>query len=160
MFNSILRASLAKGHINHSLFWTNLAPPSTGGGELEAGELKSAIERDFGSFEEFKKKFNAETAGIQGSGWGWLVGISFRLVVVFWLRKLKSINTILGPQQGPQKARDCHDPEPGPIAQYAPVAMQSQVYLDRLSIGHIPIIGVDIWEHAFYLQVGPIYVRL
>ncbi|KAJ7734977.1 Manganese/iron superoxide dismutase [Mycena metata] len=60
------------GHINHSLFWRNLAPASEGDGKLEDGLLKSAIERDFGSVEEFKKSFNAKTAGIQGSGWGWL----------------------------------------------------------------------------------------
>jgi superoxide dismutase len=34
--------------------------------------LKAALERDFGSVDEFKKKFNAVTASIQGSGWGWL----------------------------------------------------------------------------------------
>lgn len=34
--------------------------------------LKAALERDFGSVDEFKKKFNAATVGIQGSGWGWV----------------------------------------------------------------------------------------
>jgi superoxide dismutase len=34
--------------------------------------LKAALERDFGSVDAFKKQFNAVTAGIQGSGWGWL----------------------------------------------------------------------------------------
>ena len=61
------------GHINHSLFWKNLAPSSEGGGQLAEGPLKTAIIRDFGSVEEFKKTFNAKTAAIQGSGWGWLV---------------------------------------------------------------------------------------
>ena len=37
------------GHINHSLFWKNLAPQSQGGGELPAGALKEKIEADFGS---------------------------------------------------------------------------------------------------------------
>ncbi|KAF7366423.1 Superoxide dismutase [Mycena sanguinolenta] len=60
------------GHINHSLFWKNLAPAAHDGGKLSAGALKSAIERDFGSVEDFKKSFNAKTAAIQGSGWGWL----------------------------------------------------------------------------------------
>lgn len=46
------------------------------GGQLpEGSQLKKAIERDFGSVEEFKKKFNAATAAIQGSGWGWLVSL-------------------------------------------------------------------------------------
>jgi Fe-Mn family superoxide dismutase len=61
------------GHINHSLFWKNLAPANTDGGKLADGPLKKAIEGDFGSVEDFKKKFNATTAAIQGSGWGWLV---------------------------------------------------------------------------------------
>ena len=61
------------GHINHSLFWKNLAPSSEGGGQIQEGPLKTAIVRDFGSVEEFKKTFNAKTAAIQGSGWGWLV---------------------------------------------------------------------------------------
>jgi len=61
-----------KGHINHSLFWRNLAPAKQGGGELKDGKLKAALERDFGSVDAFKKQFNAATAGIQGSGWGWL----------------------------------------------------------------------------------------
>ncbi|KAH8831779.1 manganese superoxide dismutase [Flagelloscypha sp. PMI_526] len=60
------------GHINHSLFWENLAPSSGDGGKLADGPLKTAIERDFGSLNAFKKEFNARTAAIQGSGWGWL----------------------------------------------------------------------------------------
>ncbi|XP_072437193.1 superoxide dismutase [Mn], mitochondrial isoform X2 [Chiloscyllium punctatum] len=44
------------GHINHSIFWTNLSP--NGGGE-PAGELMEAIKRDFGSFEKFKEKMSA-----------------------------------------------------------------------------------------------------
>ena len=67
---SLTRASA--GHVNHSLFWQNLAPAKSGGGELSAGPLKDAIERDFGSLDELKSKFNAQLAGIQGSGWGWL----------------------------------------------------------------------------------------
>jgi Fe-Mn family superoxide dismutase len=44
-----------------------------GGGQLKEGsKLKAALERDFGSVDAFKKNFNAATAGIQGSGWGWL----------------------------------------------------------------------------------------
>jgi Fe-Mn family superoxide dismutase len=62
------------GHINHSLFWTNLAPSKAQGGKVVAGgQLEKAIERDFGSFDEFKKAMNAKTGAIQGSGWGWLV---------------------------------------------------------------------------------------
>lgn len=68
------------GHINHSLFWKNLAPPASetrgNGGVLKDGPLKTAILETFGSFDQFKKEFNTVTAGIQGSGWGWLVSIS------------------------------------------------------------------------------------
>jgi len=109
------------GHINHSLFWKNLAPVNSGGGKLEDGPLKTAIERDFGSIEEFKKNFNATTAAIQGSGWGWLGYNSTT-------KKLEIATT----------------------------ANQDPL------ISHTPIIGVDIWEHAFYLQyknVKPDYLN-
>merc|ERR1712144_153739 len=53
------------GHINHSLFWKNLAPTSQGGGQLDSGELRTAIDRDFGGLEEMKSKFNAALAGIR-----------------------------------------------------------------------------------------------
>jgi Fe-Mn family superoxide dismutase len=43
------------------------------GGILATGQLKGAIERTFGSIDKFKTDFNNATAGIQGSGWGWLV---------------------------------------------------------------------------------------
>lgn len=74
---------LTIGHINHSLFWKNLAPSAVEkkghGGELKAGPLKDAIEAKWGSLETLKKEFNAATAGIQGSGWGWLVRLSSSL---------------------------------------------------------------------------------
>ncbi|KAJ3521194.1 hypothetical protein NMY22_g12414 [Coprinellus aureogranulatus] len=95
------------GHINHSLFWKNLAPANEDGGKLNDGPLKKAIERDFGSVEEFKKQFNTTTAAIQGSGWGWL-GFNNKT------NKLEVVTT------------------------------QNQ---DPL-ISHVPIIGVDIWEHV------------
>ena len=60
------------GHINHSLFWTNMAPQSQGGGQLKDGPLKQAIERGFGDVEKFKNQFNSTAAAIQGSGWCWL----------------------------------------------------------------------------------------
>lgn len=99
------------GHINHSLFWKNLAPSNAQGGKLKDGKLKSALERDFGSVEGFKTKFNAATAAIQGSGWGWLGYNS----------STKKLEVVTTANQDPL-------------------------------ISHTPIIGVDIWEHAFYLQ--------
>lgn len=60
------------GHINHSLFWKNLAPVSEGGGSLQDGPLKQQIEKDFGSFDKFKSLFSTAASTIQGSGWAWL----------------------------------------------------------------------------------------
>ncbi|RDB28297.1 Superoxide dismutase [Mn], mitochondrial [Hypsizygus marmoreus] len=109
------------GHINHSLFWRNLAPANGEGGKLESGPLKDALERDFGSIEAFKKTFNAKTAAIQGSGWGWLG----------YNPATKKLEIVTTPNQDPL-------------------------------LSHAPIIGVDIWEHAFYLQyknVKPDYLN-
>ncbi|EZF26192.1 hypothetical protein H112_01628 [Trichophyton rubrum D6] len=61
------------GHVNHSLFWENLAPKNSGGGEPPSGALAKAIDESFGGLEPFQKTFNTALAGIQGSGWGWLV---------------------------------------------------------------------------------------
>jgi superoxide dismutase, Fe-Mn family len=109
------------GHINHSLFWKNLAPTSESGGKLSDGPLKSAIESDFGSVDAFKKEFNTKTAAVQGSGWGWLGYNS----------STKKLEIVTTPNQDPL-------------------------------LSHTPIIGVDIWEHAFYLQyknVKPDYLN-
>ncbi|KAF7967330.1 hypothetical protein HWV62_18318 [Athelia sp. TMB] len=103
------------GHINHSLFWKNLAPAASeskgNGGVLKDGPLKDAIVQRFGSLDNLKKEFNTATLGIQGSGWGWL-GLNTST------RQLEIVTT---PNQDPL-------------------------------LTHVPIIGVDIWEHAFYLQ--------
>lgn len=61
------------GNINHTLFWENLAPKNNGGGEPPSGALAKAIESHYGSLEGMKEKFNTALAGIQGSGWAWLV---------------------------------------------------------------------------------------
>lgn len=58
------------GYYNHCLFWEMMAPNA--GGEPE-GELHTAIDKTFGSFEAFKKQFSDAALGIFGSGWGWLV---------------------------------------------------------------------------------------
>ena len=62
------------GHINHSLFWTNLAPASSQeANPSQAPQLSKALESEYGSLDTFKEKFGAALLGIQGSGWGWLV---------------------------------------------------------------------------------------
>jgi len=60
------------GHVNHSIFWENLAPSGKGGGGEPEGELASAISKRWGSFDAFKKAMNAAGVGVQGSGWAWL----------------------------------------------------------------------------------------
>jgi len=59
------------GHILHSLFWGNLAPTGKGDGE-PAGEIAEAIEKEFGSFERFKKEFTQAALSVEGSGWATL----------------------------------------------------------------------------------------
>lgn len=58
------------GHVNHSIFWTNLSPD---GGDTPTGELASALDDNFGSFDKFSAHFTAAALGVQGSGWAALV---------------------------------------------------------------------------------------
>ena len=98
------------GHVNHSIFWTNLSPD---GGDKPTGELASAIDDGFGSFDKFVAHFTAAATGIQGSGWA----------VLSW--------DPLGKQLIIQQLFD----------QQANSAM-----------GTIPVLQLDMWEHAFYLD--------
>lgn len=54
------------GHVNHSIFWTNMSPD---GGDKPTGELESALDDNFGSFDKFTAHFTAAAMGVQGSGW-------------------------------------------------------------------------------------------
>jgi superoxide dismutase, Fe-Mn family len=101
------------GYINHSIFWTNLAPISDGGGVLEEGVLKKMLVATFGSLEAFISAFNAKTAAIQGSGWGWLG----------YCKEKKSLCIATCQNQDPLSTQ-----------------------------GLIPLLGIDVWEHAYYLQ--------
>ncbi|MFN3430817.1 MAG: superoxide dismutase [Candidatus Sericytochromatia bacterium] len=96
------------GHLNHCLFWTIMGP--NGGGE-PTGELKSVIDRDFGSFADFRTKFNAAAASRFGSGWAWLSWDNGKLIVE------SSAN------------------QDSPVMQ-----------------GRSTIMGIDVWEHAYYLN--------
>lgn len=102
------------GHINHSIFWTNLAPISETGGKVVKGDLLNALNEKYGSLEKFIEVFNAKAAPIQGSGWCWLgfCPKSHRLVI-----------------------KTCSNQDP----------------LSSLC-GYIPLLGIDVWEHAYYLQ--------
>lgn len=101
------------GHVNHSIFWTNLAPKNKGGGTPPSGLLSTAINRDFGSLEKFIEFFSTKTAAIQGSGWG-------------WLGYCKAHNVL--------KFATCENQDP------------------LSTKGLVPLLGVDVWEHAYYLQ--------
>ncbi|MDR0954397.1 MAG: superoxide dismutase [Rikenellaceae bacterium] len=55
---------------NHTFFFLTLSPAAQ---KQPSGKLAEAIDRDFGSFEQFKEQFSAAAAGLFGSGWAWLV---------------------------------------------------------------------------------------
>jgi Fe-Mn family superoxide dismutase len=55
---------------NHTFFFLSLSPTAK---KQPTGKLAEAIDRDFGSFEQFKEQFSAAAAGLFGSGWVWLV---------------------------------------------------------------------------------------
>jgi len=98
------------GHILHSLFWQNMKPRS---GDRPSGALAGAIDRDFGSFEAFRKEMTAVAGSIMGSGWAALV----------W----------------------------EPVAERLILA---QIYDHQANVtqGGAPLLVLDAWEHAFYLQ--------
>jgi superoxide dismutase, Fe-Mn family len=61
------------GHVLHSIFWANMAPAMNGGGGAPNGEFAKAVEREFGSFDRFKKEFAQSALAAEGSGWAALV---------------------------------------------------------------------------------------
>ena len=101
------------GHFNHSLFWTILSP---NGGGAPTGELASAIDEAFGSFDELKKQLQAAGATRFGSGWAWLI-----------------VN------------------EAGKL-QVTSTANQDNPLFDVAEVKGTPILGIDVWEHAYYLK--------
>jgi superoxide dismutase, Fe-Mn family len=96
------------GHLNHSLFWESMSPD---GGGAPSGDLAGAIDSAFGSFDEFKEKFEAAGVGQFGSGWAWLVLDGGSLKV-----------TSTPNQDNP------------------------------VTSGATPLLGNDVWEHAYYLK--------
>ena len=81
------------GHYNHSIFWTNLAPTSKGGGVAPdaSSTLGKQIIKDFGSFDTLKTTLTAVSVGVQGSGWGWLG----------WSSNLKRLEVVARANQDP-----------------------------------------------------------
>ncbi|KAL9061568.1 MAG: hypothetical protein Q9162_000100 [Coniocarpon cinnabarinum] len=66
------------GHINHSLFWQNLASASSSAVKIDSAApgIAKAINEQWGSYAKFQEAFEKTLLGIQGSGWGWLVKTS------------------------------------------------------------------------------------
>lgn len=100
------------GHVNHSIFWTNLTPASQALAS-PSGDLLKAIEAEFGSVDAMKEKFSTKTVAIQGSGWGWL---------------------------------GYHKPTEKLLL--TTCANQDPLSTQEL----VPLLGIDVWEHAYYLQ--------
>ena len=96
------------GHWNHSLFW-QLMGPNAGGAPV--GNLASAINAAFGSFDDFKTKFGAAGVGRFGSGWAWLI------------KTASGVEIMSTPNQD-----------------------------NPLMEGKNAVIGLDVWEHAYYLK--------
>ena len=112
MSNGALRNN-GGGYFNHNLFWEVMSP--NGGGTPE-GELASAINDAFGSFEAFKDAFSAAAATQFGSGWAWLC-----------------VN-----KEG--KLEVCSTPN------------QDNPLMPGVNCEGTPILGLDVWEHAYYLN--------
>lgn len=112
MSNSAVRNN-GGGFFNHSLFWNVMSPD---GGGKPSGELASAIDSAFGSFENFKEEFSSAAKGQFGSGWAWLCVHSGGRVEV------------------------CSTPN------------QDNPLMPNTGCGGYPILGLDVWEHAYYLN--------
>ena len=101
------------GYYNHCLFWESLSP---NGGGNPSGELASAIDAAFGSFDKLKETFNNAAATRFGSGWAWLCVKEGGAVEV------------------------CSSPN------------QDNPLMPGVGCGGTPILGLDVWEHAYYLN--------
>ncbi len=101
------------GYVNHSIFWTNLAPKDKGGGTPPNGPLADAIKKDFGSLEKLIEQMSAKTIAIQGSGWGWLG----------YNKEAQRLEIATCQNQDPLAAQ-----------------------------GLVPLLGIDVWEHAYYID--------
>ena len=102
------------GHWNHSFFWRILGPNAGG---APTGKLADDISAAFGSFDDFKAKFEAAGIGRFGSGWAWLVSNGGKLEIV---STANQDNPLMG------KAVS--------------------------GVEGTAILGVDVWEHAYYLK--------
>ena len=100
------------GFFNHNLFWTIMSP---NGGGKPTGELAAAIDKDLGSFDDFKAAFSKAGITQFGSGWAWLCVKDGKLEV-------------------------CGSPN------------QDNTLMPGVGCGGTPILCMDVWEHAYYLN--------
>lgn len=96
--------------LNHTLYFLQFAPKPEK--KEPSGKLAEAIKRDFGSFDHFKKEFNAASTALFGSGWSWLAADKNGKLIL-----TKEPN-------GSNPIRN----------------------------GLTPLLGFDVWEHAYYLD--------
>lgn len=104
----------AGGHWNHTFFWETLSPD---GGGAPSGQLASAIDAQFGSYDKFKEQFSTAAKSVFGSGWAWLC-----------VGKDKGLFITTTPNQ------------------------DNPLMLSVVKQNGTPIIGIDVWEHAYYLK--------
>jgi Fe-Mn family superoxide dismutase len=103
------------GYYNHCLYWEIMSP--NGGGEpSQQMNIAKAIERDFGSFENFKNEFINAALTRFGSGWAWL----------------------------------CTDDNDRLFVSSTP--NQDNPLMDVVDQRGVPVLGIDVWEHAYYLN--------
>ena len=102
----------AGGAFNHALFWKMLSPEQ----QKCSGDIYDKITIDFGSYRDFKSKFEEVAKKRFGSGWAWLV--------LDRNNKLKVIST----------------------------PNQDNPLMDVVKGGGYPLLGLDLWEHAYYLK--------
>ncbi len=105
------------GHYNHSLFWTIMAAPGSGGGGEPVGDLAAAIGSAFSSFADFKTAFAKAGTTRFGSGWAWL-GVK----------------------------------DDGGLCVCSTPNQDNPLMKDQVECPCIPILGLDVWEHAYYLN--------
>ena len=101
------------GHFNHSFFWKTLKKNEGG---KPSGELASAIDTTFGSYDKFKEEFTKAATTRFGSGWAWLI---------------KKADGTLAITSTPN---------------------QDNPLMDVAEVKGTPLLGLDVWEHAYYLN--------
>ncbi|KAJ4958950.1 hypothetical protein NE237_026061 [Protea cynaroides] len=110
---------------NHEFFWESMKP---GGARKPAGDLLELIERDFGSYERFVNEFKSAASTQFGSGWAWLAYKANRL----------DVGNAVNP---------CPSEEDKKL-----VVVKSPNAVNPLVWDYTPLLAIDVWEHAYYLD--------